>query len=294
MTMKTRRIQRFAQGIFAVALGGVITLTCVPANGAGELIYGIDQYNNLFSFSSAAPGSILSQHAISGLQPNEEIRGIDYWNGTFYGLGSFSHLYTLDPNTGAGTQLGGVFSPVLNGATFGVDNDLGGFRVVSGLNQYLLVDRGTAGVTVEPSLSYAAGDPFFGVLPRVDAIAYNPFTGNWYAADTLQNTLARFNPATGLLSTIGALGIDAARYNGFDISPATGIMYMDTPAASSDPQANLYIVNPVTGAASLVGLIGSPGDDILVRGLTVVPEPSAIPLVALGVLGLLFAHRRQR
>jgi hypothetical protein len=116
------------------------------------------------------------------------------------------------------------------------------------------------------------------------------------AADTLKNSLATFDPVTGLLNTIGPLGIDAARDNGMDISSDTGIMYMDTPQASSDPQANLYTVNKVTGQVSLVGLIGNPGDDILVRGLTVipvVPEPSTVALLALGAVGLLFARRRQ-
>ncbi len=91
------------------------------------------------------------------------------------------------------------------------------------------------------------------------------------------------------------MGIDAARINGLDLSPETGIMYMGTPAASSDPQANLYIMNPGTGFALLVGQIGNPGDDILVRGLTVVPipEPGSIVLVALGVVGLFAARRRE-
>ena len=127
----------------------------------------------------------------------------------------------------------------------------------------------------------------------MDALAYDYASGNWFAGDTLQNTLAGFNPATGGLSTIGLMGIDAARLNGMDISPFTGIMYIDTPAASSDPQANLYTVNKVTGMVTLVGQIGSPGDDILVRGLTVVPEPGSVVLLALGVLGLFMARRRQ-
>jgi hypothetical protein len=66
-----------------------------------------------------------------------------------------------------------------------------------------------------------------------------------------------------------------------------------SPAASSDPQANLYTVNPVTGAVTLVGQIGQPGDNILIRGLAVVvPEPSSLSLLAMG--GLLFGFLRRR
>jgi hypothetical protein len=69
-------------------------------------------------------------------------------------------------------------------------------------------------------------------------------------------------------------------------------MYLDTPAASSDPQANFYTVDKLTGFALLMGQIGNPGDNILVQGLTVVPEPSSIALLTLGALGLLFVRRQ--
>lgn len=293
-TMKTTRILK---GLFAATLAGIIAFTAVPANAAHELLFAVDQFDNLFSFYSDAPGNLLSQRAITGLQNNESIVGIDSWNGTVYGLGNSSRLYTLDLNTGSATQVGsGPFATLLNGITFGVDNSANGVQVVSGLGQSLLVNRSTGVATAEPSVSYAAGDIYAGQAPRVDGLAFDPVSGKWLAADTLKNSLATFDPVTGLLNTIGPLGIDAARDNGMDISSDTGIMYMDTPQASSDPQANLYTVNKVTGQVSLVGLIGNPGDDILVRGLTVipvVPEPSTVALLALGAVGLLFARRRQ-
>ena len=281
----------------AAALVALTTFIPAPANAAHEMIYAVDTANNLFNFWSDDPGNVLSQNAISGIQNAEEIRGLDYYNGTLYGLGSFSYLYTIDLNSGVATQVGvpGVkFSPLLNGATFGADNDPSGFRVVSNLRQNLLVNRATGGViTVGPNLSYAAGDVFVGQLPRADALSYDYATGSWYVADTLKNSLASFNPTTGVLSTIGGTGIDPSQINGLDISPFTGIMYMGTPAASSDPQANLYTIDKATGFASLVGQVDVPGANTLIRGLTVIPEPGSIVLVALGVLGLFFARRRQ-
>jgi hypothetical protein len=295
--MKTTRDGHFLKGILVATLVGMITFACMPAKAAHEMLYAVDQFDNLFNFYSDTPGTVINQYAISGVQNAEEIRGLDYYNGTIYGLGSFSHLYTINPNNGQATLVGsGAFTPTLNGATFGVNAGADGFRVVSGNGQQLLVDPGTGVATAEPGLAYVAGDPYFGVTPRVDALAYDAATGTWYADDTLQNSLATFDPATGLLTTLTPNhfnGIDAARFNGMDISPATGIMYMDTPAASSDPQANLYIIDKTTGVASLVGQIGNPGDDILVRGLTVVPEPCSIALLALGAFGLFFARRRR-
>lgn len=295
--MKTTGIHRFIIGTCAAVLVGLATLFPVPANAAHEMIYAVDTANNLFSFWSDDPGNLLSQSAISGIQNAEEIRGLDYYNGVLYGLGSFSYLYTIDPSTAVATQVGvsGVkFSPLLNGATFGVDNDPNGYRVVSNLRQNLLVDRATGTATAGPTLTYAAGDVYVGQLPRSDALAYDPATGSYYVADTLKNSLASFNPTTGILSTLGLMGMDPAGINGMDISPFTGIMYMGTPAASSDPQANLYTLDKATGFATLVGQIDVPGANTLVRGLTVVPEPGSAALLALGALGLLFAHRRQQ
>jgi hypothetical protein len=295
--MKTGKTLRGVRGAFAASLIGLSAFICGPANAAHEMIYAIDTGDNLINFWSDAPANVLSSYNVTGLQFGEEIRGIDYWNGTIYGLGSSSRLYTIDPNTGAATQVGsGQFVPLLNGQTFGFDNSPAGVQVVSGLGggQSMLVNRTTGLATLEPALHYAAGDPYFGVSPRVDALAYDGVSGIWYAGDTLENTLALLDPTTGLLNTINMMGIDPSRFNGMDISGATGIMYMGTPAASSDPQANLYWVNKITGMTSLIGQIGAPGDDYLIRGLTVVPEPSALALLSVGAFGLWFARRRHQ
>jgi hypothetical protein len=280
--MKSRRIQQCVRGTLAAALIGVVSLTCTPAQAAHEAIYAVDQNNNLSLFYSDAPNAIVSAYSITGIKAAEEIRGIDYWNGTIYAFGSAGYLYTLN-QLGVATQVGSQFSVAPNGSTFGVDNDSSGLRIVSNLGQNLLINRSTGAETVNPN-----------VPGRVDAIAYDSAGGKWYAVDTLANTLETLNASTGALGLIGPLGIDAARYNGFDISPFTGISYMVTPAASSDPQANLYIVDLATGLASLVGQVGNPGDNYLFRAMTVViPEPSSVALLMLGAVSLFFARRRQ-
>ncbi len=293
------------RGALAAALVGLITFTCVPANAAHEMIYAVDHSSltgsggNLINFWSDAPQNILNSINITlngNPLPSGEIVGLDCYNGTLYGLGNSSRLYTIDPVNGWATQIGsGQFSPVLNGQTYGADNGPAGFQVVGGLGsgQSLLLSRASGTATVEPSAHYGAGDPFFGVQPRVDALAYDSASGIWYAADTLQNTLALFDPTTGVLNTINMLGIDPSRLNGMDNSAFTGIMYLGTPAASSDPQANLYWVDKTTGMANLIGQIGQPGDNYLIRGLTVcIPEPSSVALWALGGAVMLLRKRR--
>lgn len=273
---------------FAVALVGMGIFGCEPANAAHEHVYAL-QYGGLalFEFYSDAPQSVLNAYPINGLQSGESIHGIDFWDGTIYGLGSSSRLYTIEPDTGLAMQVGsGQFSTILDGFTFGVDNDPSGFRAVSGNGQNLLISRTTGTVL--------SSGPNIAPPARVDALAYDDASGTWYAGDTMVNTFGTLNPETGLCSAVGMAGIDAARYSGLDISPWSGIMYLDSPAAGDDPQSNLYTVDKMTGFATLVGQIGNPGDNILVQGLTVVPEPGSIALMVLGAFSLLFTRHQQR
>jgi len=291
--MKTNQSVRFLKGVLAGMLTAVLALACVSAKAAHELIYAVDVNNNLVKFYSDTPGTIFEAHAINGLQLNEEIRGLDSWEGILYGLGSSSRLYTIDPNTGAAAQIGaGQFSPLLNGQVFGFDHDgLTGLRVVSPQAQNLVVDQSTGVATAGPTNMYVLGDVNYGKPPVVSGLAYNMYTGQWFAADYGINSLASFNPATGGLSTLGPIGFDVARLNGMDVSPDTGIMYLISAATSSDPQGNLYFFNGTV--FQLVGQVGFPGDEVLYRALTVAPEPSSIALLGLGALGLMLARRRQ-
>jgi hypothetical protein len=249
------------------------------------MIYAVDQNNNLINFFSDTPGTLINTYSINGIKAAEEVRGIDFWQGTIYAFGSFGELYTLNPNNGVATQVGSGFGVTPSGASFGVDNDPLGFRIVSGLGQNLLVSRATAAVTRESD-----------VPQGVDAIAYDSSNSKWYAVNTRDDTLETFISSTGAVGVIGPLGIDASRFNGIDISGGTGIAYLGTPAATSDPQSNLYTVKLTgtgAGVVTLVGQIDYPTANTLVRGLTVVPEPSTVVLLALGAFGLLFARRRQ-
>jgi hypothetical protein len=157
-----------------------------------------------------------------------------------------------------------------------------------------LVDRSTGVATIQTSPAYAAAGPHFGATPEISALAFNS-NGTWIAGDSLENAFATFNPGTGALNTIGNAGIDFSTANGLDFSDASDVLYLASPAASSDPQANLYTVNPVTGAVTLIGQIGLSGDDILIRGLTVaaIPEPSSLSLLAMGGLLIGFLRRRK-
>jgi hypothetical protein len=293
--MKIKGIRGFVARGLAVGVVGVLSLTGFNAKGAAhELIFGVNLItSDLVSFFSDAPGTIQSSFQVTGMQPNEVLRGIDFQNGTVYGLGSLNRLYSINLGTHVATQVGSPFTVFLNGSSFGVDTSATTMRAMSNLRQNLSIDLATGVATAAPDLSYAPGDQFAGQLPNVSGLAFVPGTSNWIAADSLKNSFATVVPATGVLTTIGLSGIDFSRNNGFDISAGSGIAYLGSPAASSDPAANLYTVNLANGSVTLVGLIGAPGDNYLISGLTVVPEPSAIAMLAFGGL-LLVVFRRRR
>jgi hypothetical protein len=248
-----------------------------PSQGGGD--------NDVVGFDSSSPGTIQFDHPIIGMAGGESIRGIDFWNGTLYALGSAGNLYNLNYNTGQATLVGGGLGVVLNGASYGVENDTTGFRIVSELGQNLTANRTTGAATVGPSVNPSG--------TFLSALAFRRSTGTMFGIDSSANTFGTFNPTTGTYSTIGALGFDVARNNGFDISDSSGVAYLSSGATSSDVQANLYTVNLATGMASLVGLIGQVGDNTLLRGLTVVPEPATGTLL-IGGLALLVLNFRRR
>jgi hypothetical protein len=259
----------------------------VRANAAHELMYAVGEDGNLSSFFSDAPQIIRSAIPITGLQSGETLKGIDMGvNYLLYALGSSSRLYTINPNTGAATAVGGQFSTLLNGSTFGIDIGPTGVCVTSDLGQSLLINMTTGVATVQASPAYVAGDPYVGQAPRIDSLAYNVASGTWVAGNSLANSFTSFTPSTGSLSTIGPAGFDFSRFNGLDFSQTSGILYFASLDIDRDPAANLYTVNPTTGRATLIDLIGSPGDNYVVVGLTVaqIPEPSSLGLLALGVV----------
>lgn len=156
----------------------VLVVGATAGIASAELIYGTTIQNTLVSWDSAVPTTILSGLAITGLQQNEFIMGLDVRpaTGEVYAVGSTSRLYRVDVGTGAATQVGGgQFTPLLNGAQFGMDFnptvDL--IRISSGADQNLRVSPVTGAVVgTDTDFAYAAGDPA-GSDPDLVHVAYS-------------------------------------------------------------------------------------------------------------------------
>ena len=268
----------------------------------GATIYLTNAANSLLRIDSATPNVIAASVGITGLQSGESLVGIDFrpFNGVLYGIGSTSRIYSLNITTGAATQIGsaGVFA--LSGANFGVDfNPVPDrIRVTSNTGQNLRLNPndGTLSGTDTP-LAYAVGDVNAGQTPGVVASAYtNSFAGasstTLYNIDIARGVLAtQVPPNNGTLNTIGNLGVFSTNQVGFDILGGSGAAF-----ASFTTQggiSSLYSINLATGAATLIGGIGTGQTITGLAAVSDVPEPGTLSLLVVGAAAVFLAKRKR-
>jgi Domain of unknown function (DUF4394)/RTX calcium-binding nonapeptide repeat (4 copies) len=269
-------VNRIADGrqINGLALPLPTAYALTVRNGADRIV----------GFNESAPRNLLSDAAVTGLQPGESLLGIDFRpaNGLLYGLGSSNRLYAIDPVTGAASQVGsGQFAvPITPGAVgfdFNPTVDRIRFVTEAGQNGRINPDTGslvdfdtlTGGIQLDRNLVYAAGDRNFNNPPAGVAAGYvNNFAGatstTLFVIDSNSDVLVRQDPPNnGVLNTIGPLGVDASTILGFDIRSSGG---NETALAAIDVAgvSSLYRINLTTGQASIVGQIG---DGRAIKGL---------------------------
>jgi hypothetical protein len=251
----------------------------VPRNATicGETIYALSSNNTLLSFNSDVPGTILSSASISGLQAGESLLGIDYRPAIreIWGITNQNRLYVIDSSSGL-ARLTATLNTTVNGTAFGVDfNPVPDrMRVTSDADQNLRINVETGATTIDGTLSFNTGDTNAAANPNIVASAYtNNFAGatttTLYGIDSNLDILAIQNPPNdGRLTTVGALGVDTTDQVGFDIAANSFRAFASlTPTGSS--ASNLYSINLATGAATLVGAIGS---GQIIRDITVSPR----------------------
>lgn len=239
---------------------------------SGSILALMDRGTRLVSFHPGQPGRILSAVDVTGLASNEVLFGIDVRpsTGELLGLSSQNRLYHIDVDTGLAFAIGSFVAP-LTGSNFGLDvNPVPDrVRVVNERRENLRLNPNTGALAaLDPALSYWPFDVNSTALPRVVAAAYtNSFAGasstTNYAIDSALDVLvtqgsvngAPISPNTGLLFTVGALGIDVVDVVGFDIAPFGGA-FLAAAATNGADESSLYAVNLATGAATLLGPIG--------------------------------------
>lgn len=240
----------------AVTLGNAIAVTA-----SGRVV----------SFDRAAPGTLSSNVALSGLATGETLVGFDVRpaDGLIYAVSSTSRIYTLDAKTGALT-FKSALSTALSGSQFGVDfNPVADrLRLVSNTGQNLRVDVSTGAATVDGPINGVAG-------AAITASAYtNSFAGatttQLYNLDAAGTLYLQDPPNNGTLANPVAQKVAFSASNGFDIDARNNQGYA---ALSVNGTAQLYtIALSGTDGAKLVGTIGS-GEALVGLTLTQAAAP---------------------
>ncbi len=249
-------------------------------------LVGLTVHNELLTFDSAAPGTVITSSRVSGLRHGEDLLGIDVRpaTGQVFGLGDTGRLYTLDPFTGVATLKARLTADPadtsdpfvrLRGHSFGFDFNpvVDRLRVTSDLDQNLRINADTGLTTTDGTLAYVAGDANVGRNPNVAGSAYqnpdnNPATGTTLRGiDTRLDVLVTQIPANdGTLTTVGSLGVHVGGQVGFDIDRDGTAYAALTPDRGHDRDSALYTIDLTTGAATRVGAIGG---NSTVRGLAI-------------------------
>ena len=278
--MKSAKPRWLWAAVWAIALGLGVVLArpsgAAPADlvpPTHDFIYALTVSNHLLHFRSSAPGTILSDVALSGMQPSENMLAIDFRPRTaqLYGLGSSSRLYVINPSSGAATPVGsGPFMPALTGSEFGFDfNPVPDrIRVVGDNNQNLRLNPVTGAVAaVDTPLSFAPTDVYSMIVPLVGGSAYSnnvptATLTTLYGYEFHKNALVtqggvNGSPSanSGQLFTVGSSGVTACNtLIGLDIA-ASGQAYVSLNTGACTV-TDLYTVNLGVGKVVLIGNIG--------------------------------------
>ena len=239
--------------------------------------YALTTTNRIDKYTTAIPKRVQNSVAVTGLQPGEDILGIDFRPGTgqMYGLGSTSRLYVINPETGVARAIGaGAFTPALNGSVTGFDFNptVDRIRIITSSGQNLRANPETGAIAAtDLNINGPAGTIISGAA----------YTNNMAGAtattlfDVDQNSdvlYAQIPPNDGVLVPVGPLGLDVSD-GGFDISGASDAFGMFT----INGRSNLIAIDLATGVANSIVIYPA---TVSYRGLAVKTQPVAYALDA--------------
>lgn len=242
---------------------------------AKEEIVAVSASHQLLRFNAGQPQKIRERRPLAGLAAGERLVGIDFRvaRGQLYALGASGQLYRIDVAQAQAAAVGAPLALPAGGRAWGFDFNptVDRIRVVAdnGLNLRLHPDTGAL-VAIDPALAYDAADAAAGKAPRIVAAAYtynqtnDKITTN-YALDGAAGTLVHqgtkegvepaVSPNTGLLYTVGSLGIGPFDHAVFDISDVGNAAYAGVHARGAKA-TRWYRLDLATGRAVFLGTVG--------------------------------------
>lgn len=228
-------------------------------------VTGLTIDNRLVTFNPASPNTLTGNVAIIGLNPGENILGMDFRpaDSQLWALSSTGRLYTLDPATGAATFRSALaadpadttlpFTALDGSLTASVDFNPAAdrLRVITPLGLNLRINVATGATTTDAVINRASGPA------SLLAAAYtNNFAGTTatalYDIDGLTDVLALQSPPNdGTLVNVGPIGVDVTGFAGLDIAGGeNGLVLAALRTGTSGP----FVLRSIllsTGASSL-------------------------------------------
>ena len=273
-----------AAAILVAALAGCATPEVMGPLRA-ETVHAVTADHLLIRFNAGQPQRLLASQPLRGLAAGDRLVGIDFRvaRGVLYALSAQGRLYTLDTGTAQLTAVGNGAPVALRGSRFGVDFNPAAdrVRVVSdaGQNLRLHPDTGALAAT-DPDVSFANGDSAASHPAALVAAAYtynkqnDKLTTN-FAIDARAGTLVMqgsaegvqpaVSPNTGLLRTVGPLGIGAVEEASFDIADTHNAALA---ALRQHGRTRLFVVDLASGRSTAIGTVG---DGRALVGMAIAP-----------------------
>jgi hypothetical protein len=278
-----------ATKVGVIASGGEALRGIALAPLAAVTAFALTSDNRLLSFDPRAPGTIVANRAVTGLQAGDTLQGIDFRprDGVLFGLTNTGRLVTIDPATAVATARATLVADAsdatapytgIDGTITSVDFNPAAdrLRVITSNGQSLRIVVETAttnGVTVT-----AGNTTTDGVINRAGgaaSVVASAYTNSFAAAPTTtlynleQNgdqLTVQNPPNNGTLTNVGALGLDVSGSAGFDIAGGGNGLALAALRAGTTGPFSLYQVSLSSGAATLYG--GNTGAAAQIGGAT--------------------------
>jgi len=254
--------------------------------------FGVTSTGRLVTFDRADP-ALDTAIAISGLQAGETVVGIDIraggaTPGELYALSSAGRLYTINTTTGAATLKSTLAADAsdtsdaftaLSGTQFGVDfNPVADrLRVVSDTGQNLRIDADTgATITDAPLTSGGAARAGVSGAAYTNAFSTACRTSLYYIDATTDQLLTTSDPNGGVVTVVGALGVDTTAVGDFEIATAADGTNNGNAVLVVGGVPTSYQISLTTGAATSTGAVTRLDTNELVLD-TAIAAPATAP-----------------
>lgn len=289
------------------SLVALVALSGAAAAHATTTIVGVTVQNNIVTFDQATPGTLISNLAVTGLNPGEQLLEIDMRpaTGEIFGITSDNRVTRIDPVTGIATPFASAFTPALSDFRSSIDFNptVDRIRVVgTNNNNRRLNPINGASVTAGDTLltiTASTSSPFIASTAYSNSLSGAlPGSTRQFVIDSRSallgevGSMAGGNPSFngGVITFIGGLGFGNGILSsnlGFDIFGPTGEAFVSVQLASGGT-SDFGTVNLATGSYTSLGVVGG---GVGLRSLTAIPTPGAAAILGLGTL---FAARRRR